>query len=124
MSYFDTIYTEKNIPHRAKTVYMYLRSMATSKGVCWPGIRTIAADLSLSRSTVKRALADLESWGYIEKTHRFRDNGSYTSNLYTMKEPGACRQATTTLSDTHSISTMDSPGEEPGFIFSAPLDRG
>ena len=94
MSYYDSIYSERTLPHRAKTVYMYLRSMATSKGSCWPGIRTIAADLSLSRSTVKRALADLENCGYIEKTHRFRENGSYTSNLYTVKEPDAVRQET------------------------------
>jgi len=61
---------------------MYLRSMSASKGECWPGIKTIATDLSLSKSTVKRAIADLERHGYIEKQYRYRDNGSFTSNLY------------------------------------------
>lgn len=55
------------------------------RGVCWPGINTIAADLSLSRSTVKRALADLEKHGYLERESRYRDNGSHTSNLYRIK---------------------------------------
>ena len=112
MSYFDPIYTEKELPHRAKTVYMYLRSMATSKGSCWPGIRTIAADLSLSRSTVKRALADLESCGYIEKAHRFRENGSFTSNLYTVNETGIDRQETTAPTENSHSSTMELPNEE------------
>ena len=82
MSYFDTIYADRNLPHRAKTVYMYLRSMSASKGECWPGIKTIAADLHLSRSTVKRALNDLERHGYIQRTPRYRENGSRSSNLY------------------------------------------
>ena len=84
MSYFDTIYADRNLPHRAKTVYMYLRSMSASKGECWPGIKTIAADLHLSRSTVKRALNDLERHGYIQRTPRYRENGSHSSNLYTL----------------------------------------
>ena len=84
MSYFDTIYADRNLPHRAKTVYMYLRSMSASKGECWPGIKTIAADLHLSRSTVKRALNDLERRGYIQRTPRYRENGSRYSILYTL----------------------------------------
>ena len=64
---------------------MYLKSMSASKGECWPGIKTIGADLGLSRSTVKRAIADLERHGYIEKEYRHRDNGSFTSNLYRIK---------------------------------------
>ena len=84
MSWFGTIYADEELSHRAKAVYMYLRDRADAEGKCWPGINTIAADLKLSRSTVKRALADLERAGYLKRTHRFRENGSYTSNLYTV----------------------------------------
>ena len=84
MSWFGSIYADGELSHRAKAVYMYLRDRSNAEGKCWPGIKTIAADLQLSRSTVKRALADLEKHGYLEKTHRFRENGSYTSNLYTV----------------------------------------
>ena len=87
MSYFDSIYADEELPHRARTVYMYLRDRSDAEGKCWPGIKTIAAELKLSRSTVKRAVADLEKHGYLMKEHRFRGNGSYTSNLYTIKKP-------------------------------------
>ena len=83
MSYFSTIYID-NLPHRAKTVYMYLRDRANEKGSSWPGINRIASDLNMSRSTVKRALDDLIQNGYIEKELRYRGNGSYSSNLYTI----------------------------------------
>lgn len=83
MSFFGSIYAGK-IPHRAKVVYMYLRDRADAKGECWPGIARIASDLDMSRTTVKRALGDLIKNAYIKKEPRFRDNGSYSSNLYTI----------------------------------------
>ena len=82
MSWFASVYAAEDLPHRARAVYMYLRDRADAEGKSWPAIRTIAAELRLSRSTVKRALADLEKSGFLTKTHRYRENGSYTSNLY------------------------------------------
>ena len=84
MSKFNFIYAE-DLSHREKTVYIYLRDRADASGVCWPGIKTIARDMNLSRSTVKRALTDLEQHGYLKKASRHRPNGSSTSNLYTVK---------------------------------------
>ena len=71
MSYFGTIYTDTELPSRARAVYMYLRDRSDAEGKCWPGIKTIAADMKLSRSTVKRALADLERHGYLKKLPRY-----------------------------------------------------
>lgn len=68
-----------------KTVYIYLKDHANKEGTCWPGIKTIAAGVSLSRSTVKRALDDLVRAGLLEKSSRWRENGSLTSNLYRIK---------------------------------------
>ena len=87
MSLFGTIYADTELPHRARAVYMYLRDRSDAEGKCWPGINTVATDLRLSRSTVKRAIADLESAGYLRKAHRHRDNGGCTSNLYTLTTP-------------------------------------
>lgn len=81
MGYFDTIYAA-GLPHRAVTVYMYLKSRASKEGYCWPGIRTMGRELTLSRSTVQRALRELERGGWITKEPRHRQNGSSTSNGY------------------------------------------
>ena len=62
MSYFGTIYADTELPSRARAVYMYLRDRAD-----------------------KRALTDLEQHGYLQKIPRYRDNGSSTSNLYSMQ---------------------------------------
>ena len=85
MSYFDSIYADTLLPPRAVSAYMYLKDRSHRPGNCWPGIQTIASTVNLSRSTVKRALADLEQHGYLAKLPRYRPNGSNTSNLYTLK---------------------------------------
>lgn len=84
MGYFTSIYAE-NLPHRAKAVYMYLRDRADKEGRCYPAIGTIAKELRLSRSTVKRAIADLEKAGRLSKEQRWRENGGKSSLLYTLK---------------------------------------
>lgn len=81
MNGFRSIYAS-DLSHRAKSVYMYLKDRADSEGRCWPAIKTIALVLGLSRSTVKRALDDLVRAGLLRKDPRWRENGSYTSNLY------------------------------------------
>ena len=86
MSYFGSIYAQEELPHRAKSVYMYLRDRTNPSGTCWPGINTIAKDLAISRSTVKRALQDLVQHGYLKKELRYRKNGSSSSNRYLVKK--------------------------------------
>ena len=81
MNGFRSIYAS-DLSHRAKSVYMYLKDRADSESRCWPAIKTIALELGLSRSTVKRALDDLVRAGLLRKDSRWRENGSYTSNLY------------------------------------------
>lgn len=81
MAYFQNIY-RSDLSHRARSVYMYLKDHADSEGRCWPGIRTISAELGLSRSTVKRALEDLYRAGLVAREPRWRENGSLSSNLY------------------------------------------
>lgn len=85
MAYYDSIYQDRELSPRAKSVLIYLKDHANKQGACWPGINTIATGVSLSRSTVKRALHELEQTGMIEKNRRWRDNGSLTSNLYQIK---------------------------------------
>lgn len=85
MSFFGNLYQEE-IPSRAKTVYMYLMDRSNADGECWPAIKTIARDTSMSVSTVKRAVADLIHCGLLRKEYRYRENGSNSSNRYFLKK--------------------------------------
>lgn len=84
MGYFSSLYASE-LPHRARSVYMYLHDRADKDGKCYPAIGTIARELKLSRSTVKRAIADLEKSGRLLKEQRWRENGGKSSNLYFLK---------------------------------------
>ena len=86
MSYFDSVYRDLELTPRAKTVLLYLQDRANREGESWYAIGTIARDLSLSRSTVKRALADLARLGRVEILPRYRENGGRSSNLYRVTE--------------------------------------
>ncbi len=76
-----------NLPHRAIAVYMYLRDRADKNGSCFPAISTIASDLKMSKSTVKRALSDLEKAHYIRHERRYRQSGGNSTNLYFVERP-------------------------------------
>ena len=71
---------ETELPHRAVAVYLYLKDRANKEG--YPAIGTIARELHLSVSTVKRAINDLEENGFIRKKQRWRDNGGRSSLLF------------------------------------------
>lgn len=76
-----------DLPHRAKLVYLYLYDRKNKDNVTWPGLNTIARELSLSRSTVKRAIQDLEQANLVRKEAHYRQNGSATSNRYYLLQP-------------------------------------
>lgn len=73
---------EAEMPHRAVAVYLYLLDRANKEGICYPAIGTIARELHLSVSTVKRGIHDLEENGFIRKKQRWRDNGGRSSLLF------------------------------------------
>jgi len=76
------IYGAEDLSHRAVSVYMYLRDRANKDGTCYPAIKTIAKDLKLSVSTVKRAIADLVEHGDLQTEQRWRENGGRSTILY------------------------------------------
>lgn len=84
MGYFSNIY-KAELPHRAKTVYMYLKDRSNAQGQCYPAIGTIAKELHLSRRTVEqRAIQDLIIAGLLKKEQRWRENGGRSSLLFTL----------------------------------------
>ena len=84
MSRLSFLYS-MDLPSRAILVYIYLADRANTDGECWPAIPTIAADLKLSKSTVRRAIHDLRKEGLVETKQRFRDNGGKSSLLFKLK---------------------------------------
>lgn len=86
MSYFNEVYNDLELSARAKQVLVYLHDRANKDGESWYAINTMAKDLSLSRSTIKRALAELIRQGRVEKQARFRENRGCTSNCYQIKQ--------------------------------------
>lgn len=81
MKYNNPIYRSDQ-PYRNVVLYQYLRDRAGKKGYCWPSVKTIAEDVGMSKSTVKRGVADLAKQGFIQVENRYRENGGKTSNLY------------------------------------------
>ena len=78
MSYFSEVYGDPELSAKAKLVLVYLHDRANRDGKSWYAIGTMAKDLSLSRSTIKRAR--------VEKQARFRENRGCTSNCYQIKQ--------------------------------------
>ncbi len=72
---------ETELPHRAVAVYLYLETRADRERTCYPAIGTIARELHLSVSTVKRAIRDLECAGFIQKKQRWRENGGKSKGI-------------------------------------------
>ena len=84
MSRLDFLYRTK-LPHRAVAVYIYLADRTNENNECWPAIPTIAADLRLSASTVRRGIRDLKKAGLIETEQQYRKNGGKSSLLFRLK---------------------------------------
>lgn len=76
---------QRDLPHRAISVYIYLLDRVNKKGECWPAIPTIATELKLSQSTIRRALRDLRKEGLIITEQRYRPNGGKSSLCFKLK---------------------------------------
>ena len=85
MSRLDFLYRTE-LPHRAVAVYIYLADRTNENNECWPAIPTIAADLKLSDSTVRRGIRDLKKAGLIETKQRYRKKGGKSSLLFRLKK--------------------------------------
>lgn len=79
---------QSTLTGRALQVLLYLIDRADKAQTCFPAVPTIGRELHISISTVKRAMKELISSGYVSRESRFREkNGGQTSNLYTLSFP-------------------------------------
>ena len=85
MSRLDFLYRTE-LPHRAVAVYIYLADRTNENNECWPAIPTIASDLKLSPSTVRRGIRDLKKTGLLETEQQYRKNGGKSSLLFRLKK--------------------------------------
>ncbi|MCI9552245.1 MAG: helix-turn-helix domain-containing protein [Acutalibacter sp.] len=84
MGRVDFLY-KMDLQHRAVAVYIYLADRANKDGECWPAIPTIARELKLSQSTVRRALQDLRKAELLETEQRYRTKSGKINLLFRLK---------------------------------------
>ena len=73
-----------------KMVYMSLCTYAMDKNNCYPSQSTIAANLSISRTMVIKAMQGLEEKGGLLIINRKAESNRKISNLYILAEIDAC----------------------------------
>lgn len=80
----DKVY-KSNLPSRGKQIMFYLINRSNAEGTCFPSVRTIAGDCSLSERTIQRTMKVLLEEGFVIRENRYRDNGGQSSNLYKLQ---------------------------------------
>lgn len=70
-----------------KVILLCLANYADKNGACFPGHKTIADECEVSVRSVAEWMAKLEGLGLIERTRRFRNNGSRTSDSIILRLP-------------------------------------
>ena len=66
--------------------YIYLADRANKDNECFPAIPTIARELKLSESTVRRAIKDLRKAKLVETEQRYRERGGTSTLLFKLKK--------------------------------------
>ena len=80
MSYFEKLYRNDELPHRAKLVYIYLYDRRDVVGKAWPSVKRIAKDLSISEKTARRAIQYLEKAGLIREKRKIKRDPAVPKN--------------------------------------------
>ena len=87
----EDTFSEISVTYDASDIYnveeqdIYLLDHANKQGECWPAIPTMAEDLKISESTVRRAVKELKKAGLLITEQRFRQNGGKSSLCYKIK---------------------------------------
>jgi ribosomal protein S25 len=110
-----------NLKSRALSVLIYLIDRSNKDLTCFPAIPTMAKQLHISVSTVKRALKELAESGYIQKEARFRErNRGQSSNLYTLlfveQSPAPDNDNTSGKEHGDDINTPDEEKQAKGYV--------
>lgn len=74
-----------DLSKHAKLAYAVVASYTDETGEAWPSLATVARLGSMSVSSARRGLDQLEALGVVERTARRRPDGGQTSNLYRIR---------------------------------------
>lgn len=96
-----------------RLVLLALADHADDDGVCWPGLKGLVQKTGLTMKTVRKHISGLVSKEIVVCTHRYRPDGSQTSNLYRLSLPGMKAPAVQTTADNGGqrppVSTPSAP---------------
>ena len=76
---------KQGLKPREFIVYCCLVKHSDKNGVCFPSRRLIAEECCIDKKTVDAAIISLEKAGLVKNKTRRRQDGSNTSNAYTVK---------------------------------------
>ncbi len=76
---------KQGLKPREFIVYCCLVKHSDKNGVCFPSRRLIAEECCIDKKTTDTAIKNLEKAGLVTKQKRKRQDGSNTSNAYTVK---------------------------------------
>jgi hypothetical protein len=117
-----------------KFILHLLANKADEEFSCYPSIRTLMAESGAGRSTVLRALKQLEDDGFITRRAQFHDSGAQRSTRYYLNHPQAPHRAGPPRPDagpprprvgppgSHSGTGGVSQGDPPGVSYRDPFN--
>ena len=79
---------QAELPQNLKFLLVSLAHSANKEGEAWPNKQTLMKMVGLSRRGLMGQLKKLADMGYLVIASRYRDNGSQTSNMYTLNLGG------------------------------------
>lgn len=102
MSYstIDWAYNQ-TLPAQEKLILVYIAKCENSNEPCFASVKHLANKCGVSTRTIQRVLKKLCSAGYVTSTARFRNDGSQTSNFYTVN----VIEHDTAMSPPHVVNT-------------------
>lgn len=100
-----------------------LADFSSDEGVCWPSIETIARQIGAGASTVRTAIAKLETDGWLSRTARRKGNRN-ASNVYRLNVAKLQAAAFAHLSESDTSKSDVSKSDASKFDPSKPTDNG
>lgn len=77
-------YKIRHIKPAEKFVLVTMADHANKDGTLFPGVESIAVDCNMSARNLRRLVKTLEGHGLVRTAHRYREDGSFQSNLYSL----------------------------------------